>query len=40
VSRAAHDAQIFTNNASSLTASLGHDVTKTSAIEMGASIAI
>jgi conjugative relaxase-like TrwC/TraI family protein len=34
VSRAAQDAQIFTNSASSLTASLGHAVTKTSAIEM------
>ncbi len=34
VSRAAQEAQIFTNNASSLTASLSQTVTKTSAIEM------
>ena len=34
VSRAAHDAQVFTNDASSLTASLRHDVTKTSALEI------
>ncbi len=34
VSRAAHDAQVFTNDASSLTANLRHDVTKTSAVEI------
>lgn len=32
VSRASHDAQIYTNNASSLTASLSHDVSKASAV--------
>jgi conjugative relaxase-like TrwC/TraI family protein len=35
VSRAAHDAQIYTNDASTLTASLNQAVTKTSAIELG-----
>jgi ATP-dependent exoDNAse (exonuclease V) alpha subunit len=40
VSRAAHDAHVFTNNAASLTTSLGHSVTKTSAIEMEPGIAI
>jgi conjugative relaxase-like TrwC/TraI family protein len=40
VSRAAQDAQIFTNDASSVTASLSHAVTKTSAIEIASSIAI
>ncbi len=35
VSRASHDAQIYTNNASSLAESLGHDVTKASAINFG-----
>ena len=35
VSRASHDAQIYTNNAASLTASLSHDVSKASAIELG-----
>jgi ATP-dependent exoDNAse (exonuclease V) alpha subunit len=34
VSRAAHDVQVFTDDAASLTASLSHDVTKASAIEM------
>jgi hypothetical protein len=37
VSRAAEDAQIYTNSASSLTASLSHAVTKTSALEFGTS---
>jgi conjugative relaxase-like TrwC/TraI family protein len=40
VSRAAHDAHVFTNNAASLTTSLGHSVTKASAIEMEPGIAI
>ncbi len=40
VSRAAHDAQVFTNDASSLTDSLRHDVTKTSAIEIVSGMAI
>ena len=40
VSRAAQDAQIFTNDASSLTASLGHAVAKTSAIEIVSGIAM
>jgi len=40
VSRAAHDAQIYTNAASSLTASLSQAVTKTSAIEMSAGLGI
>ncbi len=35
VSRASHDAQIFTNNAASLAESLSHDVTKASAIDFG-----
>jgi ATP-dependent exoDNAse (exonuclease V) alpha subunit len=35
VSRASHDAQIFTNNAASLTASLSHDVSKASAVDFG-----
>jgi hypothetical protein len=35
VSRASHDAQIYTNNATSLAESLSHDVTKTSAIDFG-----
>ena len=40
VSRAAHDAQLFTNDASSLASSIGHRVTKTSAlfIETGLSV--
>jgi hypothetical protein len=33
VSRASHDAQIYTNNAASLTESLSRDVTKASAID-------
>ena len=37
VSRAAEDAQIYTNSASSLTASISHAVTKTSALEIGTS---
>ena len=35
VSRASHDAQIYTNNAASLAENLSHDVTKASAIEFG-----
>ena len=35
VSRASHDAQIYTNNAASLAGSLGHDVSKASAIDFG-----
>ncbi len=35
VSRASHDAQIFTNDAASLTQSLSRDVTKASAIDFG-----
>jgi conjugative relaxase-like TrwC/TraI family protein len=35
VSRASHDAQIFTNDAATLTESLTHDVSKTSAIDFG-----
>ncbi|MEZ2346461.1 MobF family relaxase [Terriglobus sp. RCC_193] len=35
VSRASHDAQIYTNNAASLTASLSHDVSKASAVTFG-----
>jgi ATP-dependent exoDNAse (exonuclease V) alpha subunit len=35
VSRASHDAQIYTNNAATLAESLGHDVTKVSAIDLG-----
>jgi conjugative relaxase-like TrwC/TraI family protein len=35
VSRASHDAQIYTNNAASLTASLSHDVSKASAVIFG-----
>jgi conjugative relaxase-like TrwC/TraI family protein len=35
VSRASHDAQIYTNNAASLAESLSHDVTKASAIDSG-----
>jgi len=35
VSRASHDAQIYTNNAASLTASLNHDVSKASAVSFG-----
>jgi ATP-dependent exoDNAse (exonuclease V) alpha subunit len=35
VSRASHDTQIYTNNAASLAAKLGHDVNKTSAIYFG-----
>jgi ATP-dependent exoDNAse (exonuclease V) alpha subunit len=37
VSRASHDAQIYTNNVASLTASLSHDVSKASAIDFGKS---
>ncbi|MEI9979072.1 MAG: MobF family relaxase [Edaphobacter sp.] len=40
VSRAAHDAQVFTNDASLLTSGLRHDVTKTSALEMVSGVAI
>ncbi|WP_255462644.1 ATP-binding domain-containing protein [Granulicella sp. WH15] len=35
VSRASHDAQIYTNNAASLAERLSHDVTKSSAIDLG-----
>jgi ATP-dependent exoDNAse (exonuclease V) alpha subunit len=35
ISRASHDAQIYTNNAASLTASLTHDVSKASAVTFG-----
>ncbi len=34
VSRASHDAQVYTNHANSLAKTLSHDVTKTSAIEI------
>jgi conjugative relaxase-like TrwC/TraI family protein len=34
VSRASHDAQIYTNDAASLVAALSHDVTKTSAVDI------
>jgi conjugative relaxase-like TrwC/TraI family protein len=37
VSRASHDAQIFTNNAATLAESLSRDVTKASAIDFGQS---
>ncbi len=37
VSRASHDAQIFTNDATTLAASLGHDVSKASAIDFATS---
>jgi len=40
VSRAAADAHIFTDSAPSLTASLSHDVSKTSAIEMTSNIGV
>lgn len=40
VSRAARDAQIFTNDASSLAVSLSNAVTKTSAVEMSSMIGI
>ena len=35
VSRASHDAQIYTNDAASLAASLSHDVSKASAVSFG-----
>ena len=35
VSRASHDAQIYTNDATTLAASLSHDVSKASAIQFG-----
>jgi conjugative relaxase-like TrwC/TraI family protein len=35
VSRASHDAQIYTNHSASLIPGLSHDVTKTSAVEIG-----
>jgi hypothetical protein len=35
VSRASHDAQIFTNDAASLVESLSKDVSKTSALDLG-----
>jgi hypothetical protein len=37
VSRASHDAQIYTNDAASLTAKLSHDVSKASAVKIGSS---
>jgi ATP-dependent exoDNAse (exonuclease V) alpha subunit len=40
VSRASHDAQIYTNDASSLRTTLGHAVNKTSAITMDPSLSI
>jgi ATP-dependent exoDNAse (exonuclease V) alpha subunit len=40
VSRAAQDAQIYTNAASSLVASLSHAVTKTSAIDISPGLGI
>ena len=38
ISRASHDAQIFTNNAATLAESLSRDLTKASAIELGKSL--
>jgi hypothetical protein len=35
ISRAAHDAQVYTNDVGSLSERLQHDVTKASAIEFG-----
>ena len=35
VSRASHDAQIYTNDAASLVSGLSHDATKTSAVDIG-----
>jgi ATP-dependent exoDNAse (exonuclease V) alpha subunit len=35
VSRASHDAQIYTNDAATLAASLSHDVSKASAVSFG-----
>jgi hypothetical protein len=35
VSRASQDAQIYTNDAATLIQSLSHDVTKSSAVEIG-----
>jgi ATP-dependent exoDNAse (exonuclease V) alpha subunit len=40
VSRAAADAQIYTNAASSLTTSLSHAISKTSAIEMSPTLGL
>jgi hypothetical protein len=40
VSRAAQDAQLFTNDASSLATNLSHAVTKASAIEVGLGLGI
>jgi hypothetical protein len=40
VSRAAYDAQVFANDAASLSAGLRHDVTKISAIELVSGMAI
>lgn len=40
VSRAAHDAQIFTNDAAKLASNLTHSVSKTSAIEIGSGLGI
>jgi hypothetical protein len=40
VSRASQDAQIFTNSASTLTTSLSHAVSKTSALEIPAGLSV
>ena len=40
VSRASHDAQIFTNSASTLTANLSHAITKSSALDIPISLAV
>jgi hypothetical protein len=39
VSRASHDAQIFTNNAASLSRNLSHDISKTAAVQIFQSVA-
>jgi ATP-dependent exoDNAse (exonuclease V) alpha subunit len=40
VSRASHDAQIYTNDAAALVPGLSHDATKTSAVEIGKAHAV
>jgi ATP-dependent exoDNAse (exonuclease V) alpha subunit len=40
VSRAAHDAQLYTDNAGSLVANLSRDATKTSAVQVGQQFSI
>jgi len=40
VSRASHDAQIFTNSASTLTANLSHAITKSSALDIPINLAV